>query len=143
LSVYAARCRLQFERRTAPGETEAQVSAELQAILDRLAAADPTFQASLRLFFSREPFTASEDAAIAESLSRAAAAYLGQPPRITGAPFWTDAALLAAAGVETILFGPSGAGLHSAEEWVDLQSVYDTAAILAAVALDYLGVLDG
>jgi acetylornithine deacetylase len=67
---------------------------------------------------------------------------LGQPPEITGAPFWTDAALLAAVGVETVLFGPFGTGLHSAEEWVDLQSVYDTAAILAAVALDYLGVMD-
>lgn len=142
LSIYAARCRLQLERRTAPGETEAQATAELQAILDRLAAADPTFQATLRPWFSREPFTTNENATIAQSLSRAAEACLGQAPPITGAPFWTDAALLAAVGVETVLFGPTGAGLHSAEEWVDLQSVYNLTAILAAVAVDYLGVVD-
>lgn len=142
LSIYAARCRLQLERRTAPGETEAQATAELQAILDRLAAADPTFQATLRPWFSREPFTTNENATIAQSLSRAAEACLGQALPITGAPFWTDAALLAAVGVETVLFGPTGAGLHSAEEWVDLQSVYNLTAILAAVAVDYLGVVD-
>lgn len=142
LSVYAARCRLQIERRTAPGETEAQTTAELQTILDRLAAADPTFKATLRPMFSREPFTINKNAAIAQSLSRAAAACLGQSPTPVGAPFWTDAALLAAVGVETVLFGPTGAGLHSAEEWVDLQSVFDTAGILAAVALDYLGTAD-
>lgn len=139
LSIYAARCRLQIERRTAPGETEAQATAELQAIIDRLAAADPTFQATLRPWFGREPFTIDENATIAQTLLRATAAHLGQTPPITGAPFWTDAALLAAVGVETILFGPSGAGLHSAEEWVELQSVYDLTTILAVVAADYLG----
>jgi acetylornithine deacetylase len=57
----------------------------------------------------------------------------------TGATFWTDAALLAAEGIETVLIGPSGAGLHSAVEWVDLQSVYDLSQILAETAVAYCG----
>jgi acetylornithine deacetylase len=56
LSTYAERCILQIERRTIPGETEAQVTAELQALADQLAAADSSFQASVRSFFVREPF---------------------------------------------------------------------------------------
>jgi acetylornithine deacetylase len=37
--------------------------------------------------------------------------------------FWTDAAVLGAAGIPSVLFGPGGAGLHSAEEYVHLADV--------------------
>ena len=37
--------------------------------------------------------------------------------------FWTDAAVLGDAGDPVGIFGPTGAGLHSLEEWVDAQSV--------------------
>ena len=39
-SPYAAASTVQIERRTIPGETEAQAVAEIQAIVDRLAAGD-------------------------------------------------------------------------------------------------------
>jgi len=51
--------------------------------------------------------------------------------------FWTDAALHAAAGTDTIVFGPHGAGAHAAEEWVDLQTVEEAALIYAQTALAY------
>jgi len=50
---------------------------------------------------------------------------------------WTDAALLSAAGVETVLVGPAGGGAHAAEEWIDLKSVVTLADLLAHVAVDY------
>jgi acetylornithine deacetylase len=37
--------------------------------------------------------------------------------------FWSDAAILSAAGVPTVLFGPGGAGLHSVEEYVRIEDV--------------------
>ena len=40
-----------------------------------------------------------------------------------GVPFWTDAALLSAAGIPTVVFGPAGEGAHAEVEWVDLPSV--------------------
>jgi acetylornithine deacetylase len=46
-------------------------------------------------------------------------------------PFWTDAALLSEAGIDTVLLGPVGGGLPRAVEWVDLASVADLAAVLA------------
>jgi hypothetical protein len=42
-----------------------------------------------------------------------------------GEAFWTDAVLLAHAGIPTMLFGVDGAGAHAASEWVDLQSLHD------------------
>ena len=50
-----------------------------------------------------------------------------------------DAALLAAAGVETVVIGPVGAGAHAAEEWVDLESVVQLAGVLAEAAMEYCG----
>ena len=56
LSTYAPSSTVQIERRTVPGETEAQATAEIQSIVDSLAAQDPDFHATVRPFFVREPF---------------------------------------------------------------------------------------
>jgi acetylornithine deacetylase len=48
-----------------------------------------------------------------------------------------DSALLQAAGVETVVFGATGAGAHADVEWVDLESVVKLAEILAEAAVDY------
>ena len=139
ISVYPARCKLLLERRTNPDETVEQATAELQAILDRLSAEDPTFKAELKATFDRDPFEVGEDAAIVKTLDAVAGDNLGQGRPHMGATFWTDAALLAGAGIETVLIGPTGDGLHSDEEWVELQSVYDLAQILAETAVTYCG----
>lgn len=137
ISMYAASSHLTLERRTIPGETEAQATAELQEIVDHLAAEDTTFRASLTPTFRREPFAINEQATIVKIVEQAMINRLGSKPDHTGQTFWTDAALLAEAGIETVLLGPIGQGLHSAEEWVDLQSVMDLAAILADTAVIY------
>jgi acetylornithine deacetylase len=137
LSTYAASCRLQIERRTVPGETEAQALAELHAILDPLAGADPAFRAALRSYFVREPFEVPRDAAVVQAVAGAAARLLGRQPAWVGDTPWMDAALLAGAGIETVVFGAAGAGAHSAEEWADLESVILLAQILAEAALGY------
>jgi acetylornithine deacetylase len=137
LSAYAARCTLQIERRTIPGETEAQVVSEIQTIIDWLTSVDPTFKATVKAFFVRQPFEVSPNAAIVQAVNRAASQVLGQPPAQVGQSPWMDAALLSAAGVETVVIGPRGAGAHAHEEWVDLQSLLDLAQILAQTAVDY------
>jgi len=137
VSIYAAHCLLQIERRTVPGETEAQCTAELQAIADQLSAQDSTFRARVAPKFCREPFEVGPNVRIVQALEDAVADRIGESPHHTGQSFWTDAALLAAAGMETVLIGPVGHGLHSQEEWVDVQSVVDLAHILAETAIQY------
>lgn len=134
LSVIADRCELCLERRTIPGETEAQALAEIQALLERLAATDESFHATVRSFFARDPFEVSDTAPIVTTLQHAAVSVLERPVPPAGVSFWTDAALLASAGIPTVVFGPIGAGAHAVEEWVDLQSVEQAALIYAQTA---------
>jgi acetylornithine deacetylase len=44
--------------------------------------------------------------------------------------------------MQTALIGPVGAGLHSKEEWVEIQSVYDLAQILGETAMQYCQPVD-
>jgi acetylornithine deacetylase len=51
--------------------------------------------------------------------------------------FWTDAAVLAAAGTPSVLFGPGGAGLHSVEEYVRIADVLACRDTLVALVRDW------
>ena len=137
LSTYAASCKLQIERRSVPGETAAQAMREVQDIISRLSARDSIFQATAKAFFVRDPFEVSPDAGIVQSVDRAATQVLGRTPVRFGDTPWMDAALLSAAGVETVVIGPHGAGAHAIEEWVDVESAICLAEILVQAALDY------
>ena len=137
LSTYAARCRLQIERRTIPGETVEGAVGRIRAIADRLSAADPSFSGTVGTFFAREPFEVVPDAPIVRALAGEAAAVIGRTPAFVGDTPWMDAALLAEAGIETVVMGPTGAGEHSAVEWVDVESVVQMAEILARTAVAY------
>jgi acetylornithine deacetylase len=137
LSTYAPSCMVQIERRTVPGETEAQAVAEIQAIVDRVAAQDADFRATVRCFFARDPFEVAPAATIVHAVDRAVEKVLGRPAKHIGDTPWMDAALLQAAGTEAVVIGATGAGAHSDCEWVDLESVFQLAEILAETAAEY------
>jgi acetylornithine deacetylase len=141
-SAYAAQCTLSIERRTIPGETAEQVEQEVRGILERLAAADPSFEAALEVVLVREPFEVAASAGIVPAVEAATAGVLGKAPAHIGDSPWMDAALLAAAGTETVVIGPAGGGAHAAEEWVELDSLAKLAAILAESAVNYCGRVD-
>ena len=110
MSTYAASCKLQIERRTIPGETEAQVLHEIEEMVARLSAADPAFKATVKSFFVREPFEIVSQAGIVRTLHQVAMRVMGKEPAYVSQTFWTDAAILSAAGAETVIIGPRGGG---------------------------------
>ena len=137
LSSYPERCVLSLERRTLPGETPESVEAELNQMIQAVRASDPSFRVVVRRGIDRSPLETPEDAHIVRALQVASAKVLNRPLEIAGVPFWTDAAVLAAAGIPSVLFGPSGSGAHAVEEWVDLQSVQRCADIYLAAAMEF------
>jgi len=134
LSSYPERCLLSVERRTLPGETPHSVEAELTGIVQDLQRSDSSFQAVVRRGIDRSPLETPEEAEVVKTIRAAATQVLNRPPQIAGVQFWTDAAVLSAAGIPSLLFGPSGSGAHAVEEWVDLESVKACAKIYLATA---------
>ena len=122
LSVYPDRCVLQIERRTVTGEEDSVVIREINAILESLHTADHGFRADARLMTSRPPYRLSPTEPLPSALGAALGAR-GLSATPVGMSFWTDAAILAGAGIPSVLFGPGGAGLHSIEEYVNLNDV--------------------
>ena len=122
LSSYPDRCTLQIERRTLPGEPLDAAWLETKDILAQLQRDDPEFEAAARPIFSRSAYEIAPSHALPEML-RTAALSAGCTSEIAGMTYWSDAAILGAAGIPTVLFGPGGAGLHSLEEHVRLDDV--------------------
>jgi acetylornithine deacetylase len=135
LSSYPERCLLQVERRTIPGETSAQVESQIQRVLDDLAAADPTFTARVTTALTRDSFEIAESAPIVRVLTEKVTAIRGKPPLLFGQTFWMDTALIAGAGIPTVVFGTGGAGAHAVVEWVPLRDVVTCAEVLIETAV--------
>jgi acetylornithine deacetylase len=123
MSSFPARCVLLGERRTIPGESVADVERELRALAG---------DAEVRVVASRDPYEADTRHEFVELVRRAAGV-----DGLVGAPFWTDAALVAAAGIPTVLFGPIGEGAHAEVEWVDLGSLADLHDVVVQVAREW------
>jgi acetylornithine deacetylase len=51
-----------------------------------------------------------------------------------------DAAHYAGAGVDGVIFGPSGDGFHGVDEYVDIESLVETTKVIAASVIDWCGV---
>src|SRR2546427_512126 len=132
LSSYPAECRLQIERRTLPGESEAEIEAELRGVLEGLEKRDVAFRATARMIASRPPYEISPEAPIAAATASAIRDVTGSV-RLSGMAAWTDTALLAPAGIPGVVFGPRGRGLHGAGEYVELESVHDCAEVLCCL----------
>ena len=131
-STYPDRCHLTGERRTLPGETTDAVLHELVQVLERAGREVEDLQASALVGVARDPFEVHEDDPVVELVKRHAGV-----AGVVGVPFWTDAALLAGAGIPTVVFGPAGEGAHADVEWVDLDSVERCAEVFAAVAREF------
>ena len=122
-SSYPEQCTLIGEWRTLPGD---QVGAALEDAIARSG-----IDAELRLTHQGDPLETPADAEIVRVLRRHAGTDL------CGARFWADSALLAAADIPTVLYGPLGAGAHAVVEWVDLPSVQRVRDVLMSTAQDF------
>ena len=134
LSSYPARCVIGIERRTLPGESGADIEREIEELMDRCRAADPELQAEQRTLLVREPFEVGQESELVHAVSDAATEVTGEAPPIAGASYWADAAFIQAAGIPTVMFGPSGEGAHAIEEWVSVSDTETVTRTLVGVA---------
>jgi acetylornithine deacetylase len=141
LSSYPDLCTLKLERRTLPSETDAVVRGEIDTLLAKLRADDPEFDASTTPLFSRAAYELTADhelpRALIDARAKSAVSGLSDDRQVVGMSFWTDAAVLGGVGIPSVLFGPGGAGLHSTEEYVNIEDVIVCRETLVALARDW------
>ncbi len=136
-STYPDRCELTIERRTIPGETPDQVLAEVQAACEHVRFVRPELRYDLRMVLAQEPCDVSPHAPIVRALDRALVDS-GVPVRVEGMTAWTDAALLTAAGIPAVCFGPGDILVaHAAEEFIPTAEIERATTVLTRVALDW------
>jgi acetylornithine deacetylase len=94
----------------------------------------PSFAASTRMLMSQGPSDVAVDAPIVRELGDALLER-GESVRVAGMSAWTDAALLNAAGIPAVCFGPGDISLaHAAEEYIPLDEIDRATAVLEALA---------
>ena len=136
LSSYPERCVLEIERRTLPVDVDDVLATELDDLLARARAREPALDATAAVTLVREPFEVDPQADVVQTVRRVASRVCGREIALVGHSAWMDAAILAAAGVPTVVFGPGGEGAHAVEEWVELDDVERCAQVLIGVAAE-------
>jgi acetylornithine deacetylase len=128
-----------------PHEDTREVLAQLRESLAAFCASDPFFRhhpPGWKPLF--DPPLQGHELAPEHPWSRCfiecAGAALASTPRVTAAPYPCDAFLLQREfGIPTLLFGPRGGGAHNPNEYVEVESVLDTARVFLTAALEWCG----
>lgn len=137
-ATVAPSCTLTIERRFLPGESVDHVEAELRESLGGLLGQhDSGATAILRQIVARGAFEAHPESAIVAEVATASRDVLGSEPARRGEPFWTDAGLIAEAGIPCVIIGVDGGGAHADEEWATTRSIEQLAQIIECTTVAF------
>ncbi|CAI7569680.1 unnamed protein product [Penicillium glandicola] len=107
-------------------------------MLKEIAQQKPRFKyAEPRITMSRPTQKVAADHPFVQKAIACTSAVLGSNPAVKAGPFWTDAALLGAAGIPSIVYGPVGEGLHAKEEWVEVESLQQFEKVFTRLVHDF------
>ncbi|HXP20240.1 MAG TPA: M20/M25/M40 family metallo-hydrolase [Streptosporangiaceae bacterium] len=137
-ATYPSQAKLGIEIGTQPGEHLSDRVTEIEAIFAEVAWLERGFSGEVVVRLDREPFVAEGHEELQGIVVPAMASVLRRTPKVTGLNAWTDAALMQAAGIPTLLMGSSGGNFHTANEWASISELVKLCAILERVASQYL-----
>ncbi|KAJ5101694.1 hypothetical protein NUU61_003916 [Penicillium alfredii] len=137
-SSYPGKCTITVEFRTIPSQTEASILRDLSVMLGQISRDNTGFlYAEPRVTMSRPTQKVATDHPFVEKAISCASAVFGTKPVVQSVPFWCDAALLGEVGIPSVVLGPAGAGLHSKEEWVEVQSLQQMEEVYTKLAQEF------
>ncbi|KAL3481273.1 hypothetical protein BJX99DRAFT_243884 [Aspergillus californicus] len=124
-SSYPAECTVTVEFRTVPGQTEQSLVQDIRTMLEDIKERDSKFEfAEPKATLSRPAHKIDSSHPLITKLADCAST-MGDRLPTQSVPFWCDAALMSEAGIPSVVFGPSGHGLHGKEEWVEPRNMDD------------------
>ncbi|MBZ0280994.1 MAG: ArgE/DapE family deacylase [Anaerolineae bacterium] len=135
INVVPDLCEALLDIRLTPEFSREQIEARLQDCINHALRHSPKIQLSYELLNHTPAAICDENAAIVTTLESVVQQIKGfQPPRVVAGPA-NEGYLLIERGIPTICgFGPTGENAHAADEYVEIQSLSDTAAIFALTA---------
>lgn len=136
LFVYSHECEIHVERRTLPGESREEIEIEIEKLLDELKKNYPGFEASLELVIWRSPYEIEANRPIVMRVADVLEKVTEDQPKLIGHTWWEDSAIFGDAGIETVVLGPKGGGIHEDVEWVEMESVAELARVFCDLCLD-------
>jgi acetylornithine deacetylase len=145
-STVPGRCVIEVRMSFVPGETEAGIRAEIERRVAEVASRSPWLRAhppQVDYFgWHAEPWLQDEQAPLVQEFLRvvraARASEFGDPlPVAMGNTSGLDTRFAAFYGMPALAFGPKGANLHGADEYVELDTVIETARLLALFAAEW------
>ncbi len=138
LTAYPDKCVLSIERRTLPGESPDDVHAQIEGACAEVKARHPAFDATVSRDVFRPPSNVPVDAPIVKALVEATEAATGARAPIDGVSYWADAALLNAAGIPAVCYGPGDIALaHGAVEWIPTDEITRATDVLQRFLADW------
>ncbi|MCD6529660.1 M20 family metallopeptidase [Candidatus Bathyarchaeota archaeon] len=136
-SIVPDRCSLTVDLRVLPGIWKDDVKMYFKEILGKIEKEDPEFKAELSISSRQPPLDTSEDHPIVQALKNSVSEVTGRAPKVAGAPFDTDASILANAGIPSVVCGAGDVGYaHAAVELVPIEEVIAAAKIFTLTAVE-------
>lgn len=136
LFVYSHECEVHVERRTLPGESREEIELELQEVLNALQGRYQGFEGSMELVIWRSPYEIEANRPIVKRVANSLETVTSNPSEFIGHTWWEDSAIFGNSGIETVVLGPKGGGIHEDVEWVELESVEQLARVFWDLCLD-------
>ncbi|KAJ5297497.1 hypothetical protein PENANT_c005G08576 [Penicillium antarcticum] len=137
-SSYPDKCTITVEFRTVPAQTEESILNDMGKLLKSIAEQNARVRyAQPRITMSRPTQKIPVDHPFVRQSLATASSVLKSEPVVKCGPFWTDAALLGAVGIPSIVWGPAGDGLHAKEEWVEVESLRQFEKVFTQLVQDF------
>ncbi|MCY3982741.1 MAG: ArgE/DapE family deacylase [Roseovarius sp.] len=139
-------CTIVLDYKFMPQENFEDVKAEFEAFVHNFAQMEPWMRehppkiewSLWGLHFP--PMNTPADHPLCQSVMKHATAFQSQAPVLKGFEAVTDAAHYAGKGVIPLIYGPTGAGFHGDNEYVEVESLINTTKTIAATVLDMCGI---
>lgn len=139
-NVVPDRCEATIDMRTVPGQDHSGILSKIQELIRRLEAKVPGFRASVEVMNDRAPVTTALDHPIVSIFAEIITRVTGQSPRVKGARYYTDAAVLVpAVKASMVIVGPGEAALaHQPDEYVEVCRLVEATKIYLLASLKLL-----
>lgn len=125
-----------------PGESMAAVKAEVEGVIAAACAGDPWMADHPPVVewygWRAQPWVQNPSDPLVGAVLQATER-LGRPAAVAGKTAGLDCRFAAYFGMAALSFGPEGANIHGADEWVSVDSLIETCKALALAVVDYCG----